>query len=462
MSHVRFPVAYGNYILLDRLNSGGMAEVYCAKRIGVEEFQKLFAIKQILPDLAEDQHFTRMFINEAKLAAQLSHSNIVQIFELGRLQQQLYIVMELIVGHDLRNILRVAAKTKQSIPMAFACYVIARSAEGLDYAHRRKDLTGQAMGLVHRDINPQNILVSFEGEVKVTDFGIARAQSNIVETHAGVLKGKFSYMAPEQVRGKPFDRRADIFALGIVLYELLSGRKLFSGSSDLSIMDQVKEAAVPPIREHAPHVSKEIEDILNKCLSKNPEDRYQWGSELAEALHTGLIHERSIFGAQQARTFMHTLFEKEIENLSAKHQAYAKVTLENCVGDPAAYRTPIAPPQAETLRTEDLVASSDWAVPTSRVNAHMVESLASAPVKAHTPLPLPIEYTGSVIGTPDRDLSISASTLRSKGVFKHFTTVQLLAALVTVASLIFAGVVGYVLYGKQTPPHAEQPSEIHH
>ncbi|RYF08106.1 MAG: serine/threonine protein kinase, partial [Deltaproteobacteria bacterium] len=203
-------------MLLDRINAGGMAEVFRAKMTGAEQFERYLAIKCMLPQLLADEHFIGMFIDEAKLASQLSHANIVQIYELGRQHERLYIAMELVQGRDLRHVIRLARARGLALPQGFAAYVISRAAAGLDFAHRKQGVDGRPLQLVHRDVSPQNILVSYDGEVKVVDFGIAKAEARATETQAGVLKGKFAYMSPEQVRGDDIDRRADIFALGSV------------------------------------------------------------------------------------------------------------------------------------------------------------------------------------------------------------------------------------------------------
>ena len=231
----RFPQRFGKYILLDRIASGGMAEVFRAKVTGAEDFQRLIAIKCILPHLVEDEEFCRMFIDEAKLASHLSHANICQIYELGDHAGRLYIGMELITGCNLREMTRRVQKLGLRLPDSLVAYIISKAAEALDYAHQMKNPDGSPINLVHRDVSPQNILLSYDGAVKLVDFGIAKAEQRLTETQSGVLKGKFSYMAPEQVRGKASDQRSDIFAWGCVLWELLVGKKAFHGESDLEI-----------------------------------------------------------------------------------------------------------------------------------------------------------------------------------------------------------------------------------
>ena len=331
----QFPARFGKYILLDRINAGGMAEVFRAKVTGAEKFERLVAIKCMLPQLLEDDHFKSMFIDEAKLAAQLSHANIVQIYELGELQrteqQFLYIAMELISGRDLRHILRSARANLTPIPVGFAAYVISKAAAGLDFAHRKLGIDGSPLNLVHRDVSPQNILVSYDGEVKVVDFGIAKAEMRNTETQAGVLKGKFAYMAPEQVVGSAIDRRADIFALGSVLYEVITGQRLFTGDNDLSVLEKVRAAKLPDLRTLLPEGGEELEHVLLRALAKKPEDRYTFGSEMAEDLEHLLIEDRSIFGSKRAAQFMQTLFADEVTQLAEQLRLYADITVDSCV-----------------------------------------------------------------------------------------------------------------------------------
>ena len=331
----QFPARFGKYILLDRINAGGMAEVFRAKVTGAEKFERLVAIKCMLPQLLEDDHFKSMFIDEAKLAAQLSHANIVQIYELGEIkrtdQQFLYIAMELISGRDLRHILRSARANLTPIPVGFAAYVISKAAAGLDFAHRKLSVDGSPLNLVHRDVSPQNILVSYDGEVKVVDFGIAKAEARNTETQAGVLKGKFAYMAPEQVVGSAIDRRADIFALGSVLYEVITGQRLFTGDNDLSVLEKVRAAKLPDLRTLLPEGGEELEHVLLRALAKKPDDRYTYGSEMAEDLEHLLIEDRSIFGYKRAAQFMQTLFADEVTQLAEQMRVYADITTESCV-----------------------------------------------------------------------------------------------------------------------------------
>jgi len=298
---------------MDRIASGGMAEVFRAKVTGAADFERLVAIKCMLPHLAKDEQFTKMFIDEAKMASLLSHTNISQIYELGNHNGRLYLVMELITGHDLRHILKTSNKLGLRIPFPVVAYIVSRVAEGLDFAHRKRNLDGQPLKLVHRDISPQNILVSFEGEVKVVDFGIAKAEQRATETQAGVLKGKFAYMAPEQVRGIEVDHRADIFSLGIVLHELLTGKKLFHGQSDLSVLEKIRVPEIPAIRDVVPNAPPEFDLVLRRALAVDREQRFANANEMAEALQPLMIDNNRIVGARSAAEYMRAVYVVEVE-----------------------------------------------------------------------------------------------------------------------------------------------------
>ena len=269
------PIPFGKYYLLERINVGGMAEVFRAKAYGVEGFERLLAVKRILPNIAEDAEFITMFIDEAKIAVQLNHANIAQIFDLGVVDGSYFIALEHVFGRDLRAIFERSRQKGEPMPVAQACFAIMKMCEGLDYAHNKRDAQGREMNLVHRDVSPQNVIVSFEGEVKIIDFGIAKAAGKVGKTQAGILKGKFGYMSPEQVRGLPIDRRSDIFSTGIVLYELLTNERLFVGESDFSTLEKVRNVEILPPSTYNRKIPDELERIVLKALAKDVDDRYQ-------------------------------------------------------------------------------------------------------------------------------------------------------------------------------------------
>ena len=280
---------FGKYFLLERINVGGMAEVYKAKTVGVGGVEKIVAIKRILPSVAEDDEFIKMFVDEAKITSQLSHANLAQSFDLGKIDDTYYIAMEYVPGKDLRAVFERMKRRGERMPLPLCAYTVARLCEGLDYAHRKCDSDGREMNIVHRDVSPQNIVLGFEGEVKLIDFGIAKTANKITRTQAGMLKGKFGYMSPEQVRGLPLDRRSDIFAAGVVLYELCTGERLFTGSSDFSVLEKVQQARVTPPSQIEPRISHEFERVMLKALAREPENRYQLAGDLAGDLTRFLL-----------------------------------------------------------------------------------------------------------------------------------------------------------------------------
>jgi serine/threonine protein kinase len=282
--------AYGPYRLLERVALGGMAEVFKAKRSGVEGFEKVVAVKRILPHLSDNKEFVDMFVDEAKMVAGLTHPNIVQIFDLGRIEKSYYIAMEYVQGRDLRSILRRARERGTRMPLELCALVASRVCSALEYAHRKKDDRGQPMMTVHRDISPQNILISFEGDVKLTDFGIAKAASKATVTEVGALRGKLLYMSPEQAWGKPMDRRSDLFSLGIVFYEMITDQKPFLGNSEVSILETVRECKVAPPSRLNRAIPPSLERVVMKALERDPERRYQDAAEMYRDLEA-VMHE---------------------------------------------------------------------------------------------------------------------------------------------------------------------------
>ncbi|HMC20486.1 MAG TPA: protein kinase, partial [Thermoanaerobaculia bacterium] len=259
---------FGQYVLLEKIATGGMAEVWKARMRGVEGFQKIVAIKKILPHLSDNREFIDMFIDEAKLAAQLNHNNIIHIYDLGKIQNSYYIAMEFVDGYDLKTILKRAEERVHPVTIELALFVASKIAAALDYAHRKRDFENRDIGLVHRDVSPQNVLISQEGDIKLCDFGIAKAASKASHTQAGALKGKLQYMSPEQAWGKAIDKRSDIFALGTVLFEMLTARKLFTGENEISILEQVREARVEAPSKFNEEIIPEIDRIVLKALDK--------------------------------------------------------------------------------------------------------------------------------------------------------------------------------------------------
>jgi serine/threonine protein kinase len=310
---MRQPIKFGKYLLLDRIAVGGMAEVYAAKAFGAAGFERLLAIKRILPTMGEDPEFIEMFVDEARIAAQLSHANIVQVIELGKHEESYFIAMEYVSGRDVRQLNERFRKIGRPMPVPQASFILSRVCEALDYAHRKRDAHGAPLGIVHRDISPQNVLVSFDGSVKLIDFGIAKAESRFSKTQAGILKGKFSYMSPEQVKGHPVDHRSDIFAAGVLLWEMLCGQKLFTGDSDIALLEKVRAAVVPPPRKLNPSLSEGLEAVVLRALAADPRDRYQWASEMHDDLLPYTHFGGAPYGSRQLSEWVREEFRAEQE-----------------------------------------------------------------------------------------------------------------------------------------------------
>lgn len=306
-----YPIEFGRYQLLEKIGAGGMAEIFCAKAQGAEGFERLVAIKRINPNLVHDEQFLTMFIDEANISSQLNHPNICQIFDLGAVNEQYYIALEHIHGRDLKAIFRALVRTGRTMPVEHACWIAAQMCEGLHYAHNCTGPDDEPLNLVHRDISLQNILVSFTGDVKLIDFGIAKAAGRSTQTQAGFVKGKFAYMSPEQLRGLPVDRRSDVFSTGIVLFELLTGQRLFLAESTIATVRKVRDAVVTPPSTLNRGIPAELEQILLRALSKHREDRFQDAADLADALRDFARSCDHRSGRKQVGAWLIDLFAEE-------------------------------------------------------------------------------------------------------------------------------------------------------
>lgn len=313
-TRMEFPAAFGQYQLLDRIAVGGMAEVFLARRFGAEGFEKRLVIKRILPDLARNPRFVAMFVHEAKLSVSLNHPNIVQVFDLGKVDGDPYMAMEYIHGRDLTQFLRVMRRNGERVRPEMAAYVAAQVARGLAYAHGRAAPDGRPLDVVHRDISPHNVMVSFEGDVKIVDFGIARLAGEAAEglDTGRPGGGKFAYMSPEQARGEPLDARTDIFALGVVLYEMLAGRRLFQDGDPDEKLRMVVECVVPDIRTFNPEVDDGMRGILGKALAARREDRYADASLFEEDLRAYMFDIGARDGARALKAALHAAFAAEL------------------------------------------------------------------------------------------------------------------------------------------------------
>ena len=365
----------GKYLLLDKLAVGGMAELYRAMITGVQGFEKLIAVKKILPHLATEEELVRSFIDEAKLAALLHHQNIVQIYDFGSLEDTYFIAMEYLLGKDCRILQNRAKEKNMPLSLSMALLIVSRICAGLDYAHKIKDFHGRPLNIIHRDISPQNILITYEGEIKIVDFGIAKAATQTTMTQMGMIKGKVAYMSPEQSVGKAIDKRSDIFSCGILLYEMITGHKMFYGDT-MHILSKVREADFVKPEELNKDIPEEVLKVIYRALQKEPDDRYpscgDMLTDLEDCMHQLSLHPTTHALAQ----YMKDIFSDEI---SAEELHLQEITQIRCLDDEdlADSATPPAPmavqqqlkKQSTSLQeSEETVVTADTANTTGTTN----------------------------------------------------------------------------------------------
>jgi serine/threonine protein kinase/DNA-binding NarL/FixJ family response regulator len=431
---------FGKYLLLKKIATGGMAEVFRAKQIGVEGFEKLVALKRILPHLTDNDEFIKMFIDEGKLAAQLTHTNIVQIYELGEVHHSYYIAMEYVHGKNLKQILHRAKQMSLPMTIEKAVTVASKIGKALDYAHRKCDMAGNPLKLVHRDVSPQNVLISYEGEVKLVDFGIAKAASQASITRAGALKGKILYMSPEQAWGKPIDHRSDIYSVGNLLYEMVTGRKLFAGQTEVEILKKVRDPKIAPPSHHAKDMPAELEKIILKALEVDPDRRFQDASSMKRALDKYLFKRKVALGALNLGSYVQNLFQDEFQQDTA--ESLGQVDLPSVV---------LTEVDAEV---EAEVEELDTPVPAIRVRAAEAPGRASG--KSRRALAEDLELTPE----PSSEEGFERTLLSPRG-----APAWLYVMIGAVVLLL--GLVVYLLLGRPTPPElvpepeetASQPQE---
>jgi len=350
------PVAFGKYFLLGLIARGGMAEVYRARE-QANPTKRLLAVKVMRPQLAREARFIDMFHREGKLAMMLRNRCIVETMEIGQTDNRHYIAMEYVAGRDLTQVLRRCQETQQRIPVPHAVYIAARIAEGLHFAHTLAGPDGRPLNIVNRDVSPSNVRLSYDGDVKLLDFGIAQALMKFT-SEIGILKGKFSYMSPEQIRGMPLDARTDVFSAGIILHEMLTTEKLFRGDTEFALMKKVRKAEVPPPSGFNRRVTPELDAISLKALARDVADRYQTAAQLAADLDALIAGYR--FDPKELRQFMRQLFRKEY----AKEIEETQTALEAQPGFSAyVHRQPTAPtaetPTEPRIEVSEVIEASE-------------------------------------------------------------------------------------------------------
>src|SRR4051812_26990328 len=333
------PVSFCKYELVSRLAAGGMAEIFLARTKGIQGFEKYLVIKRILGHRTQDPEFVRMFLDEARVAATLDHPNIVQIYDVGHVDNEYFIAMEYLRGHNLIEIVRAGAKLGYAKPpLEHVVSTLTQCCAGLHYAHEKRDFEGRSLEIVHRDVTPQNVVVSFDGSVKVVDFGIAKAATREVETLAGTLKGKIGYMSPEQCRGAQVDRRSDIFAVGIILFELTTGKRLYHERSDFDTLKKIIEGPVPSPRDLLPFYPAFLNAIVVRCLQKNADDRYQTARDLHADLDAFARDNQLVTGTVPLSQYMERIYADELAtHKSADAAAMATAAQVTMTGSSSSY-----------------------------------------------------------------------------------------------------------------------------
>ncbi len=376
------PVPFGRYTLLTPLSFGGMGEIFLARLEGAQGFEKLCVIKKILPVLAQDGEFVERFLNEARVLAKLSHGSIAQVLDVGLSEGDPYIALEYVDGKDLRRVLARARDRGSPLPLSFTLYVMGRVLDALAYAHRKRDEEDRELHLVHRDISPQNILISYEGEVKVIDFGLAKSTLSAARTHPSMILGKFLYMSPEQARHQKVDHRADLYAAGLCLYELLSGQNPFDNGSTSDLMQRVTNPYITPLEAVVADVPRTVLELVSRALEIDPEERFQSAEEFRGRVQACLMEVAPSAGPETVSKFM-------LEAFAADHQQERKLL--------GSLRSLSKPWDGETKIGPELGLSgeSDTAV----VALHLVAPNADA-VRTLLEVPAPERETGTPSAPP--------------------------------------------------------------
>jgi eukaryotic-like serine/threonine-protein kinase len=395
------PQTFGKFQLLKKLATGGMAEVWLARHSGIEGFQRMLVLKRILPHLADDPEFVQMFLNEAKIAARFNHPNIAQIYDLGEANGTYYIAMEFVHGEDLGRVMRKAWNSGQWVAQPLAIRIVASACEGLFYAHSKTDDKGQPLKVVHRDISPQNILISFDGSVKLVDFGIAKAADAQSMTRSGAIKGKFAYMSPEQAGGRVVDQRSDLFSIGLVLYELLTGVRPLKRDTELATLQAALECKIEPPSKVA-DVPRELDSVVMGALARAADDRYRDARTFQMELEEFLVSQRWVATSVQVSELMSTLFHERLEE-------EARLGYPDPVSDESGSGTapPPLPPPLPREGTSTQAVEMTWDAPPATGPVREPELRAPAP-RRRAEVPASRRNSGETRG-PDVPRSRSSS-----------------------------------------------------
>lgn len=391
------------YQIIERIAAGGMAEVYRGESAGIEGFRKKVAIKKVLPRLSQNRAFIRMFLDEARLCAYLSHSKCVQVFDIGQAAGAHFIVMEYVDGADLLAVLEYLQRRRAHMPVELACSIAMQVCEGLAYAHEACDHQGQPLQIVHRDISPHNVLMTRYGEIKLVDFGLAKASSHLTSEEEDIVKGKFGYLAPEVTLGQRVDRRVDIFAAGILLWEMLAARRLFKGETDLETFKQVQAAVVPDVRQIRKDVTDDLVHVLGKALARDRDERYAQAGDFARDLSFVLVRlGKPVTYQDIAKLVSATAAERVTRRKSEAKDAAGVVgdLILDTLHDFSGGGTSVQPPpdtQAASPSNGDYVNPSEWGLDAvfDEPEAALPPAPASAAQRARPAAAAPSAATGN-------------------------------------------------------------------
>jgi eukaryotic-like serine/threonine-protein kinase len=400
-------IPFGKYVLLDRISGGATAAVYRANVRGEAGFERLVAVKRILPHMAGDRAFIDVFVREAKTVARMAHPGICPIYELGKVGESLYMAVEYIQGKDLGHILRRLNKQDVQMPPSIMAWITARLCEALDYAHAMKNARGESAGIIHRDLSPNNVLISYEGQVKLIDFGLAKAVGRAQATNVDALKQKLSYMSPEMVKGKPIDARSDIFGVGVCLYEMITGKRLFVGANEIETLRLVSRASVPPPSAVIEDPPDDLEMIVMRSLQREPQDRFQTAGEMASALDSYLHATDPDFGVQNVAEWMHALYGDELAEEQGRIKRLLAASADPVlIQERRAFFASSAGAIARARAELDRRLSTD--LPPARDRLHpQVPKAARVPAEALVPPP-PLGFEDEVTGFYDPEKTQAA------------------------------------------------------